>query len=101
MANSAVVTLVQYGASLRRFGASPLARYLVIGAGLIAMTAFTVPDLRGVAGPWLSACLWCCLAYFVLEGGVRVGGAAAAGGGCRFLLSLAGVAAVLDIYTGR
>jgi voltage-gated potassium channel len=97
MANSTVVTLVQYGASLRRFGASPLARYLVIGAGLIAMTAFTVPDLRGVAGPWLSACLWCCLAYFVVEGGVRLRGASHAGGALRLLFSPSGIVDLLGI----
>ena len=54
-------------APIRRFGGSALARFIVIVAGLCAMTTLTVPHLQTSAEPWLSACLWCCLGYFAVE----------------------------------
>ena len=56
---------------LRRFGASSIARLGVLAIAFAAMTAYTVPDLAKAAGGWLGACLWCCLAYFTVEGIVR------------------------------
>ena len=73
MSNGALSSLAHYSAPLRRFGASALTRYLVLAVGLIAMTAFTVPELRnGDAGTWLTVCLWCCLAYFAIESATRI-----------------------------
>ena len=53
MQQGALSSLAQYSAPLRRFGAWLPARYLVLAIGLVAMTAFTVPELRSAAGIWL------------------------------------------------
>src|SRR5580698_1466269 len=58
-------------APIRRFGASSFGRFTVLAIGLAAMTAYTVPELAKPASGWLNACLWCCLAYFAVEGSVR------------------------------
>jgi hypothetical protein len=55
----------------RRLGGSALAPHGVVVIGLIAMTAFTVPELRRSAGTWLSLVLWGCLAFFLIEGALR------------------------------
>jgi voltage-gated potassium channel len=68
----ALSRLAYYSAPLRRFGAWAPTRYLVLAVGLIAMTAFTVLELRQAAGVWLSACLWCCLAFFAAESAMRL-----------------------------
>ena len=48
----------------RRLGGSALVPHGVVVVGLIAMTAFTVPELRRSAGTWISLVLWGCLAFF-------------------------------------
>jgi voltage-gated potassium channel len=69
--SDAIGIIAHLTAPLRRFGASSLAGIVVLAVGLSAMTAFTVPSLQSAAGGWLSACLWCCLAYFAVETAVR------------------------------
>ena len=63
----AIGIIAQFTAPLRRFGASSIARIVVLAVGLSAMTAYTVPGLQSAAGFWLNACLWCCLGYFTVE----------------------------------
>ncbi len=91
MAKGAYASLAHYSAPLRRFGASSLARLCVLAVGLIAMTALTVPDLQRSAGGWLGGCLWCCLAYFLVESVGRAGGAFRAGTAASVLLSPTGL----------
>jgi voltage-gated potassium channel len=96
MSNGALSNLVHYSAPLRRFGGSALTRYLVLAGGLIAMTAFTVPELRNSdAGTWLTVCLWCCLAYFAIESAGRIRAAMRAGTPMRHLFSPSGL---VDIF---
>jgi voltage-gated potassium channel len=85
-------------APLRRFGASSIARLAVLAIGFAAMTAYTVPDLAKVAGGWLDVCLWCCLAYFTVEGIVRYRAASQAGDARSYLLSLSGIVDLLAIF---
>jgi voltage-gated potassium channel len=94
MSKGALSNLAYYTAPFRRFGASALAHYLVLAVGLIAMTAFTVPELRAVAGIWLGACLWCCLAYFAIESAVSV---RSRGGSRRALIYLRSPSGIVDI----
>jgi voltage-gated potassium channel len=98
MSNGAFSNLAHYSAPFRRFGASMLARYLALSAGLVAMTAFTVPELRSSAGIWLGACLWCCLAYFVVEAGVGVRSAFRAGKAATHVLSPSAIIDFLCIF---
>jgi voltage-gated potassium channel len=84
-------------APIRRFGASSLGRFVVLAIGLGAMTAYTVPDLRLASG-WLNACLWCCLAYFAVEGFVRYREASQAGRSRSYLLSASGIVDLLAIF---
>jgi voltage-gated potassium channel len=90
MSKGALSGMAQYTAPLRRFGASSIARLVVLAIGISAMTAYTVPELRMSAGDWLTACLWCCLAYFAVECGVRVRAAMAGGGIRKYILSPSG-----------
>jgi voltage-gated potassium channel len=85
-------------APLRRFGASSIARLAVLAIGFAAMTAYTVPDLAKVAGGWLDVCLWCCLAYFTVEGIVRYRAASQAGDARSYLLSPSGIVDLLAIF---
>jgi voltage-gated potassium channel len=94
----ALTRLAYRTAPLRRFGASSIARLAVLAIGLGAMTAYTVPDLAKVAGGWLDACLWCCLAYFTVEGIVRYRAALQAGDARSYLLSLSGIVDLLAIF---
>jgi voltage-gated potassium channel len=71
--------IVRFATPIRRFGASPLARTCVLVVGLAALTAYTVPDLAGAAGDWLTACLWSCLGYFAIDGAMRANSAKQAG----------------------
>ncbi len=87
------VQIAYYTAPLRRFGASSFARIVVIAIGLTAMTAYTVPQLQAT-GAWLSACLWCCLAYFTIESLIHAGTAIRAGSGRQHAFS---VSALVDI----
>ncbi len=90
--------LVYLAGPLRRFGASSIARLAVLAIGFAAMTAYTVPDLAQVASGWLGACLWCCLAYFTVEGVVRYRAASLAGKTQSYLLSLSGLVDLLAIF---
>jgi voltage-gated potassium channel len=83
---------------LRRFGASSLGRLAVLGVGFAAMTAYTIPDFAKSAGGWLSACLWCCLAYFAFEGLARGQAAFHAGKLRNYLLSPSGMVDLLAIF---
>jgi voltage-gated potassium channel len=95
-----VSAFAHHTASLRRFGATSVARHLALVVGLAAMTIYTIPNLPISAGHWLSACLWCCLAYFAIESGIRARAAILAGKARRYFFSpsgfidLAGVIAV-------
>jgi voltage-gated potassium channel len=88
-------SLAHYSAPLRRVGTSEPAQYLVLAAGLIAMTVLTVPRARDAGGGWLIAALWCCLAYFAVQGAVRVSEAARTGKAWSYLCSLPGL---VDIF---
>jgi voltage-gated potassium channel len=94
----ALTRLAYRMAPLRRFGASSIARLGVLAVGFAAMTAYTVPDLAKIAGGWLDVCLWCCLAYFTVEGIVRYRAASRTGDAWSYLLSLSGVVDLLAIF---
>lgn len=47
-------------------------QYFVLIAGLVAMFAVTVPDIRPDLRAWLIVGLWCCLGFFTFEMAVRV-----------------------------
>jgi len=97
MSKGVISTLTYYSAPLRRVGATTAARYFVLAAGLVAMTAKTVPDVRAAAGIWLDACLWCCFAYFAVEGGVRLRAAMRERRAALYLPSLSGLVDILAI----
>jgi voltage-gated potassium channel len=97
MAKGALTNLAHYTAPLRRFGASSLAGYAVLAVGLSAMTALTVPDLRRSASIWLNASLWCCLAYFAVESGIRARAAFRAGRPRSYLLSATGFVDLIGV----
>jgi voltage-gated potassium channel len=90
----ALAKLAEYSAPLRRLGASTFAQIVVIGVGLSAMAAYTVPDLQNTAGRWLNACLWCCLAYFTIESAVRARTAIRADAAKNHILS---ISALVDV----
>jgi voltage-gated potassium channel len=71
MLKGAIAKIALFTGPLRRIGASSLARFAMLLIGFLAMTALTAPELQRTAGLWLQACLWCCLAYFTLEWGIR------------------------------
>lgn len=60
-------------APLRRVGTYRLFHYLVLIAGLLAVTATTVPSMRQAQASWLNIVLWGCILFFALEWGTRVG----------------------------
>jgi voltage-gated potassium channel len=95
---TAIATAAHYTAPLRRFGASSLGRLFVLGIGLAAMTAITIPDLQKSASVWLSACLWSCLAYFAVEAYVRAQGAIRARRARLYLLSPSGIIDLLVVF---
>jgi len=70
----------------------------MLAVGLAAMVAYTIPGLAKAAGGWLSACLWCCLVYFAVEGFVRARTAAQAGTLRGYLLSPSGMVDLLAIF---
>ena len=98
MSEGAFSSLAQYSAPFRRLGGSLLGRYLVLAAGLIAMTFLTVPELRIAAGIWLNVILWLCLAYFAVETAVHLANAARNNALRGYLLSLSGVVDLLGIF---
>ncbi len=98
MAKGALSSFAHYTAPLRRFGASTLARLVVLAVGLAAVTAFTIPDLQKSASAWLSTCLWCCLAYFAVEGAVRARASFRAGAARRHFLSPSGLVDLVAVF---
>jgi voltage-gated potassium channel len=97
MSQGVLSNLAQYSAPLRRFGVMGLARFLVLAVGLIAMTAFTLPEIRGTGRMWLSVCLWCCFAFFAFESAARFRGPLAAGTAVKYLFSPSGIVDLLGI----
>ncbi len=61
------------------------------------MTAYTVPALQVAAGVWLAGCLWCCLAYFAVEGAVRARLAFRAGRLRGHILSVSGIVDLIGV----
>jgi voltage-gated potassium channel len=94
----ALTKIAPYVAPLRSVGTSPLARFIVLGIGLAAMTAFTVPDLARSASGWLEACLWCCLAYFAVEGAARMRLESAGGELKSYLRSASGLVDLAAVF---
>ncbi len=97
MSQGAFSNLGYYSAPFRRFGASTLARFVVLAIGLMAMAALTVPDLRASSGLIISVCLWFCLAYFAAETALRITRARRNGAVRRYLFSLSGMVDVIGV----
>ncbi len=93
----ALTKITQYTAPIRRFGVSSFARFIILTAGLAAVTALTMPDLAQSSGGWLQACLWCCLGYFALEAGLHAREAIAAGRGRSYLNSATGILDIVSV----
>jgi voltage-gated potassium channel len=84
-------------APIRRFGASNTARTAVLALGLVAVTAYTVPELQRTAGGWLDACLWSCLGYFAIDSGARAHAAIKAGNGWAHIFSISALIDLLGV----
>ena len=84
-------------APVRRFGASNTARTAVLALGLVAVTAYTVPELQRTAGGWLDACLWSCLGYFAIDSGARAHAAIKAGNGWAHIFSISALIDLLGV----
>jgi voltage-gated potassium channel len=82
---------------LRRFAASMVTRYVILGAGLVGMSALTMPELRGSFGVWLNVGLWLCFAYFAIDGAVRLNAARYTRTTLGYLRSPAGIIDLLSI----
>ena len=87
----------QYTGLVRRFAVSPVTRYVVLGAGLVGMTALTVPESRASFGLWLNIGLWLCLAYFAMDGVVRLSTARRTGPALHYLGTPAGIIDLVSI----
>ena len=87
----------QYTGSVRRFAVSPVTRYVVLGAGLVGMTALTVPESRASFGLWLNIGLWICLAYFAMDGVVRLSTARRTGPALHYLGTPTGIIDLVSI----
>ncbi|MFZ0606177.1 MAG: cyclic nucleotide-gated ion channel [Xanthobacteraceae bacterium] len=94
----AIGVIAQLGRPLRRFGASSLARLLVLAVGLSAMTAYTVPALQNAAGTWLNACLWCCLTFFAFDTAVGARAAIRIGAIRAHFLSLSFLVDIICLF---
>jgi voltage-gated potassium channel len=66
-------------------------QYCVLTAGLVAMSAATIPDVRPELHAWLTVGLWCCLGFFTFELAVRLLSRSVSERGSSYLLSAAGV----------
>ena len=97
MAKGTPSYVTRFTAPLRRLGGSGLAHHGVVVVGLIALTAFTVPELRRSAGIWLSLLLWCCFAFFLIEAGQRAHAAFRAEKLLSYLFSASGVVDLLGV----
>ena len=89
--------LARLTAPIRRFGASNTARTAVLALGLVAVTAYTVPELQRTAGGWLDACLWSCLGYFAIDSGARAHAAIKAGNGWAHIFSISALIDLLGV----
>jgi hypothetical protein len=98
MFKGALSGIAQFTAPLRRFGASSVARIIVLALGLSAMTVFTVPDLKRAADIWLTACLWCCLAYFAVECAIRARTAIGVGEFKKYAFSPSGIVDLVGVF---
>jgi len=98
MSQGAFSSFGYYSAPFRRFGASTLARLLVLAVGLMAMAAVTVPDVRASLGVILDICLWGCLVYFAAEAAVRLGRAKRNAAALRYLFSPSGIVDLLGVF---
>ena len=92
-----VFSSLHYTAPFRRVGAATLTRMLALAVGLLAMTAFTMPELQKSAGLWIGGCLWGCLAYFAVEGAARFEAARRQGRALSFLLSPSRILDILSL----
>jgi voltage-gated potassium channel len=97
MSQGAFSSLAQYSAPFRRFAAWAPVRRLILAVGLVAMTGFTVPEVRTAFGIWLTVCLWCCLGFFAVESGLRLRASWTAGTARRHVLSPSGLVDLLGI----
>jgi voltage-gated potassium channel len=97
MSTGAFFGLAQFNLPFRRFAGWQLGRYLILAAGLLAMTLLTVPDLRVAAGLWLQIILWLCLAYFAFETVTHAANAARKNALSGYLLSSSVVVDLLGI----
>ena len=70
-------------------------QYCILTAGLVAMCAVTVPDIRPELRDWLIVGLWCCLGFFTFELAVRLWTRSAAER--HYLLSAAGAIDALAV----
>ncbi|MFA6267833.1 MAG: cyclic nucleotide-gated ion channel [Pseudolabrys sp.] len=70
-----------------RGGGLRLLKYAVLAAGLSAMMALTVPQVRATNGPHLEAILWACLAFFAAELAARIWHSVRADHGPSYLFS--------------
>jgi len=95
MSKGALTSLGDYTAPLRRFAASSLGRHVVLAVGLLVVTAFTVPEARTAAGGWLTACLWFCFIYLLIESAARAHAAFAAGSLAGHVMSPSGAVDLL------
>src|SRR5580692_6538865 len=93
----AFANIVSHAVPVRRLGTSFVARIVILVIGLAAMSAYTVPDLQKPARFSIEACLWCCLAYFAIESGMRARTAIRAGLAWRYLLSLSGLIDLIGV----
>ena len=66
-------------------------QHCVLTAGLVAMSAATIPDVRPELHAWLTVGLWCCLGFFTFELAVRLLSRSVSERGSSYLLSAAGV----------
>jgi voltage-gated potassium channel len=82
---------------VRRFAGSPVTRYVILGAGLVGMTALTEPESRASFGLLLNIGLWLCLGYFAIDGFVRLNSARQTGTALRYLGTLAGIVDLASI----
>jgi voltage-gated potassium channel len=92
---TALADILHLTAPLRRVGTSFISRIVVLVIGLVAMSAYTMPDLQKSARYILEACLWFCLAYFVVECAVRMQAAIKARRLPHYLVSPSGLVDVV------
>lgn len=84
-------------ALLRRFFGRLPTRHVVLAAGLLAMTIFTVPAARGAVGVALLICMWCCLSFFGVELIIRLKGSNTRTSNVEYLCSRSGLIDLLAV----